>query len=159
MVLFLRNKRFNVMLFWADYYLRWWRLPIEERACRKTDLGYGDYYLRNSGLPPSSNRPRIRPGTVKILNAPWELSQLALALDYDMKIDHCFMLVWLGRCTVPQNRVSTRCYLAGRYKLGRSCSNSNLLRGQSKLLKSDLWIYIVSFHDRKQNYLSEQLPL
>ena len=33
--------------------LRWWRLPIEERACRKTDLGGGDYYLRNSGLPPS----------------------------------------------------------------------------------------------------------
>ena len=41
------------MLFWADYYFRWWRLPIEERACRKTDLGGGDYYLRNSGLPPS----------------------------------------------------------------------------------------------------------
>ena len=54
MVLFLRNKRFNVMLFlgWL-YYLRWWRLPIEERACRKTDLlGGGDYYSRNSELPP-----------------------------------------------------------------------------------------------------------
>ena len=58
MVLFLRNKRFNVMLFWADYYLRWWRLPIEERACRKTDLGGGDYYLRNSELPPSAD-PRL----------------------------------------------------------------------------------------------------
>ena len=44
------------MLFWADYYLRWWRLPIEERACRKKDLGGGDYYLRNSGLPPSPYR-------------------------------------------------------------------------------------------------------
>ena len=44
------------MLFWADYYLRWWRLPIEERACRKTDLGGGDYYLRNSGLPSSCKR-------------------------------------------------------------------------------------------------------
>jgi len=54
MVLFLRKKRFNFMLFWADYYLRWWRLPIEERACRKTDLGGSDNYLRNSGLPPSS---------------------------------------------------------------------------------------------------------
>ena len=32
--------------------MRWWRLPIEERACRETDLGGGDYYLRNSGLPP-----------------------------------------------------------------------------------------------------------
>ena len=41
------------MLFWADYYLRWWRLPIEERACLKTDLGGGNYHLRNSGLPPS----------------------------------------------------------------------------------------------------------
>ena len=40
------------MLFWADYYLRWWRLPIEERACRKTYLGGGYYSLRNSGLPP-----------------------------------------------------------------------------------------------------------
>ena len=47
------------MFFWADYYLRWWRLPIEERACRKTDLGGGDYYLRNSGLPPS---PDLRKG-------------------------------------------------------------------------------------------------
>ena len=56
MVLFLRNKQFNFMLFWADYYLRWWRLPIDERACRKTDLGGGDYYLRNSGLPPSWQR-------------------------------------------------------------------------------------------------------
>ena len=27
-VLFLRNKRFNFMLFYADYYLRWWRLPL-----------------------------------------------------------------------------------------------------------------------------------
>ena len=33
--------------------LRWWRLPIEERVCSKTDLDGGDYYLRNSGLPPS----------------------------------------------------------------------------------------------------------
>ena len=41
----------NVKIFWC-----WWRLPIEERACRKTDLGGGDYYLRNSGLPPSGDR-------------------------------------------------------------------------------------------------------
>ena len=41
--------------FYGDYYLRWWRLPIEERACPETDLGGGDYYLRNSGLPPSLN--------------------------------------------------------------------------------------------------------
>ena len=46
------SKKFNFKLFWGDYNLRWWRLPIEERACRKTDLGVGDYYLRNSGLPP-----------------------------------------------------------------------------------------------------------
>ena len=42
-----------------NYYLRWWRLPIEERACRETDLGGGDYYLRNSGLPPSCNRQQF----------------------------------------------------------------------------------------------------
>ena len=76
----------------------------------------------------SVKRPRIWPGTVKSLNAPWELSQLALRRDYAKKIDPCRMLVWLGRRTVPQDRVSTRCYLASRYKLGRSCSNSNLLR-------------------------------
>ena len=83
-----------------------------------------------------SNKPRIRPGTVKSLNATWELSQLALRRDYDKKIDPCRMLVWLERRTV-QNMVKYGatigsgqycCYLAGRYKLGRSCSNSNLLR-------------------------------
>jgi len=52
MVLFLRNNRFNVTLILAEYQLRWWRLPIEERACRKTHLGGGDYSLGNSGLPP-----------------------------------------------------------------------------------------------------------
>ena len=36
-----------------------------------------------------SNRPRIRSGTVKSLNAPWELSKL------------CRMLFWLGPRTVP----------------------------------------------------------
>ena len=36
--------------------MRWWRLPIKERACRETDLGGGDYYLRNSGLPPSPEK-------------------------------------------------------------------------------------------------------
>ena len=61
MVLFLRNKRFNFMLFWADYYLRWWRLPIEESTCLKTDLGGGDYYLRYSGLPPSVISTSWRP--------------------------------------------------------------------------------------------------
>ena len=52
MILFLRNKRFNVTLFLSDYQLRWWRLPIEERAYRKTRLGGGDYQLRTSALPP-----------------------------------------------------------------------------------------------------------
>ena len=45
---------------------------------------------------------------------------LALRRDYAKKIDPCRMLVWLGRRTV-QN-------MAVRYELGRSCSNSNLLR-------------------------------
>ena len=80
-----------------------------------------------------SNKPRIRPGTVKSLNAPWELSfsQTSDVRNYAKKIDPCRMLVWLGRRTVQiwsQDRVSTRCYLAGRYKLGRSCLNSSLLR-------------------------------
>ena len=48
-----------------------------------------------------SNRPRIRPGTVKSLNAPWELSKLALSRDYAKKIDPCRMLFWLGPRTVP----------------------------------------------------------
>ena len=54
--------------------------------------------------------------------------QLALRRDYAKKIDPCRMLVWLGRRTVPEDQVSTRCYLPGRYNRGRSCSNSNLLR-------------------------------
>ena len=39
--------------FLSDYQMRVWRLPIEERACRKTPLGGGDYQLRISALPPS----------------------------------------------------------------------------------------------------------
>ena len=35
------------------------------------------------------NRPRIRPGIVKSLNAPWELSYLALRWDNAKKIDPC----------------------------------------------------------------------
>ena len=46
----------------------------------------------------------IRPGTVKSLNAQWELSLLALRRDYSKKIDPCRMLVWLGRRTA-QNLV------------------------------------------------------
>ena len=45
--------------------MRWWRLPIEERACRETDLGGGDYYLRNSGLPPSLKLLK-KPCTVRV---------------------------------------------------------------------------------------------
>jgi len=62
-----------------------------------------DFNLIHGGLSQwcRSNRPRIRPGTVKSLNAPWELSKLALARDYAKKIDPCRMLVWLGRRTVP----------------------------------------------------------
>ena len=30
-----------------------------ERACRKTDLGGDDYYLRKSGLPPSSKSTNV----------------------------------------------------------------------------------------------------
>ena len=36
----------------SDYQLRWWRLPIEENAYRKTLLGGGDYQLRTSALLP-----------------------------------------------------------------------------------------------------------
>jgi len=58
------------MLFWADYYLKWWRLPIKECACRKTDLGGGDYYLRNSGLPPSLQNQGVKPG--------WDIAIVAI---------------------------------------------------------------------------------
>ena len=40
-----------IHFFKTDYQFRWWRLPIEERACRKTHLPDGDYQLRNSDLP------------------------------------------------------------------------------------------------------------
>ena len=64
-----------------------------------------------------SNRPRIRLGTVKSLNAPWEL--LALRRDYAKKIDPCRMLVWLGRGTVQNMviRVVTRRIGSGQYTL------------------------------------------
>ena len=70
------------MLFWADYYLRWWRLPIEERACRKTDLGGGDYYLGNSGLPPSVD-PHLN---YRRLNY-WSFEQIVHSnqIDYQVK--------------------------------------------------------------------------
>ena len=43
--------------------MRWWRLPIEERPCRKTHLGGGDYTLRTSGLlpPPGASWENIYP--------------------------------------------------------------------------------------------------
>ena len=76
MVLFLRNKRFNVTLFLSDYQLRRWRLPIEERACRKTRLGGGDYPLRTSALlppPPVKRSPII---LFVISNLPESISKL-----------------------------------------------------------------------------------
>ena len=39
----------------SNYQLRWFRLPIEERACRKPRLGGGDYSLRTSALSPHSS--------------------------------------------------------------------------------------------------------
>ena len=36
--------------------------------------------------------------------------------DYAKKIDPWRMLVWLGCTTVPLDRVSTHCYLAGWYE-------------------------------------------
>ena len=120
-------------------------LPSLTKPCYSTELGHGG--LSQWGR---SNRPRIRLGSVKSLNAPWELSQLALAWDYAKKIDPCRMLVWLGRHTVLQDLVSTHCYLAGRYKLGRSCSNSNLLRGQSAAY---LWkVYLHAYLQKKCKY-------
>ena len=52
MVLFLRNKWFNVTLFLSDYLLRWWRILIEERACRKTPMVTVIIYWGLSALPP-----------------------------------------------------------------------------------------------------------
>ena len=49
-----KSFRFKVMHFLSDYQLRWWRIPMEERACRKTRLGGDDYPLRTSAPPPAS---------------------------------------------------------------------------------------------------------
>ena len=94
--------------------------PIESDCFSGKNMDFG-FIFDQARWTNRSNRPWIRPGTVKSLNAPWELSQLALRRDYSKKIDPFRMIVWLGQRTVPQCRVSTRCYLAGRYKLGRSC--------------------------------------
>ena len=50
-----KNERFDLFpLIFGPFPLIFgdWRLPIEERACRKTHFGGGDYSLRNSGLLP-----------------------------------------------------------------------------------------------------------
>ena len=51
MVLFLRNKRFDT-LFLFDYQLRWWILPIEECACRKTRFGWWWLLIEDFLTPP-----------------------------------------------------------------------------------------------------------
>ena len=65
-----------------------------------------------------SNKPRIRPGTVKSLNAPWELSysQTSDVRNYAKKIDPCRMLVWLGRRSVQNMVIGSGQYtlLSGR---------------------------------------------
>ena len=56
MAIFLKNKRFNVNFFISDYQLRLWRLPIEERECRKTRLG-GVCLLLHSPPPQTGETP------------------------------------------------------------------------------------------------------
>ena len=72
----------------------------------------------HGGLSPRgrSNRLRIRPDTVKSLNAPWELSWLALRRDYAKKIDPCRMLVWLRQRSVQNMVIGSGQYtlLSGR---------------------------------------------
>ena len=46
------KKRFYATLFCLNYLLRWGKLMIEERACRKTRLGGGDYPSRTICTPP-----------------------------------------------------------------------------------------------------------
>ena len=43
---------------------------------------------------------------------------------------------------VLYHRISTRCYLAGRYKLGRSCSNSNLLRPRVAEPSKQMYVFL-----------------
>ena len=69
--------------------------------------------------------------------------KLALRRDYGEKIVPCRILVWLGR--------RTRCYLAGRYKLGRSCSNSNL--------QLSLWIQVAHLYMEGHLKLRFAVPL
>ena len=51
MVFFLRNKRFNGIIFISHYKLRYWRLQAEERTCQKTHLGGCDYQLSTCAPP------------------------------------------------------------------------------------------------------------
>ena len=71
-----------------------------------------------------SNMPRIMPGTVKSLNALWELCQpsdgtmpikLTPVVCQSGQVDILYR-IW-SRTGLPQDRVRTRCYLAGQYKL------------------------------------------
>ena len=67
MVLFKRNKGFKCYAFFDWLQLRWWRLPIQERACRKTHLGGVDYSLRSSALTPWGSIPLLQ-GTVETID-------------------------------------------------------------------------------------------
>ena len=65
-------------------------------------------------------------------------------------------LVRATYCTEYGHRigsVSTRCYLTGRYKLARSCSNSNLLRPRvRKVVSNKMYLH-------EQNFINQLLRI
>ena len=68
--------------------------PIESDCFSGKNMDFG-FIFDQARWTNRLNRPWIRPGTVKSLNAPWELSQLALARDYAKKIDPCIPYTYL----------------------------------------------------------------
>ena len=104
-----------------------WRLPIEERACSKTDLGGGDYYLRNSGLPPSSGTVMYLGGAVVLLpplgvpkikikrklrleSNTWQWQRLRICLNSLLIQEKSFSLLkrilHYTRCTMTESRLN-----------------------------------------------------
>ena len=71
-------------LCWLITKLRWWRLTIEERTCRKIHLGGGDYSLRNCGLPPPPTTHCIFQGVLK--NSECKISLLSVPIINNIRI-------------------------------------------------------------------------
>ena len=102
--------------------------PIESDCFSGKNMDFG-FIFDQARWTNRSNRPWIRPGTVKSLNAPWELSQLALRRDYAGKLTHVVCQSgWATYCTEYRHRIGSVhavIWQAGTNWTGRPQSNAD----------------------------------